>query len=60
LVKEFIVIKDAIQVNEYSKTFTLYAFDNNSLIIGILRLTNILEIIANNRVYIYNLKLNVI
>ena len=56
LVKEFIAIEDTIQVNEYSKTFTPYAFDNNNLIIGILKLINILKIIANNRVYIYNLE----
>jgi hypothetical protein len=59
LVKEFIVIKDAIQVNEYRGAFTPYTFDNNSLIIGILKLTNIPEIIANNKVYIYNLEPNI-
>jgi hypothetical protein len=56
LVKEFIATEDAIQVNKHGGAFTPHAFDNNSLIIGISRLTDVPEIIANNRVHICNLE----
>jgi hypothetical protein len=57
-IKEFITIKEAI-LDKYSEDFALYAFTNNSLMIKILKLTNVLEIIINNKVYICNLEPNI-
>jgi hypothetical protein len=58
----YYIVKDfkVINVNKYNVSCEPYSFNNNGLIIGLSRPTNIPEITTKNGVYICNLELELV